>query len=82
MAPYGCGHVDPSFLLLLEADVGRSLVESYPKPLQLPLNDPLVLQWLQDVENNEYEAAGPGHRNDLSPSPLPVLCPFNYTRQI
>lgn len=82
VASHGCGHVDPSLLLLLEADIGRFLVESNPEPLQLSLDDPLVLQRFEDVEDDENEAAGPRHCNHLPPPPLPVLCPFNYTWQI
>ena len=82
VASHRCGHVDPSLLLLLEAAIGRFLVESNSEPLQLSLDDSLVLQRFEDVEDNENEAAGPRHCNHLPPSPLPILCPFNYTWQI
>lgn len=77
---YWCSHVDASLLLLLEADVRRLLVESDAEPLQLFLDDPLVLQWLEDIQDNEDEATGSGHSYHLSPPPLAILGPLNDTR--
>lgn len=50
---YGRREVDASFVLLLEADVGRLLVEADPEALQLVLDQLLVSERLQNVQNNQ-----------------------------
>lgn len=50
---YGRSEVDASFVLLLEADVGRFLVEADPEALQLVLDQLLVSERLQNVQNNQ-----------------------------
>ena len=74
------GQVDASFVLLLEADVGRFLVQSDPEPLQLLLDESLVLQRLEDIQHDEDEATRSRHSYDLPPSPLPILGSLNDAR--
>ena len=76
------GQVNASFLLLLEADVGRLLVESNPKPLQLLLDESLVFQRLEDIQHDEDEATRSCNGDDLPAPPLPILGPLNDARQI
>lgn len=45
--------VNASFVLLLEANVGRLLVQSDAKTLQLMFYEPLVKKRLQHIEHNE-----------------------------
>ena len=75
-------HVDPSLVLLLEDDVGRVLVQPDPEALQLPLQDLLVPEGLQNVEDDEDEVGGPRHGDNLPPSTLSVLGALDDTRQI
>lgn len=58
---YSRGEVDASFVLLLEADVGRFLVEADPEALQLVLDQLLVPERLQDVQDDEDQVAGTSH---------------------
>lgn len=58
---YSSGKVDASFVLLLEADVGRFLVEADAESLQLMLDQLLVSQRLQNIQDNQDQIAGTSH---------------------
>lgn len=58
---YSSGEVDASFVLLLEADVGRFLVEADAESLQLMLDQLLVSQRLQNIQDNQDQIAGTSH---------------------
>lgn len=60
---YSGGEVDASFVLLLEANVGRSLVEADSEALQLVLDQLLVSERLQDVQDDQDQVAGTSHWN-------------------
>ena len=58
--------IDSTLVLLLEDDVGWSLVHSDPEPFQLVLQDFLVAERLQHVQHNKDDVGGSCHRNNLS----------------
>lgn len=58
---YSRGEVDASFVLLLEADVGRFLVEADAEALQLVLDQLLVSERLQNVQDDQDQVAGTSH---------------------
>ncbi len=74
--------VDAALVLLAEDDVWRFLVEPDPVALQLSLDDPLVPERLENVQDDEDEAAGPGDGDDLATSALAVLGAFDDAGQI
>ena len=65
--------VDSTFLFSLEVNVGRSFVESDAEAFELVLEDLLVNERLEDVQNDENQAACSGNCNDLFSSTLAVL---------
>ena len=58
--------VDSTLVLLLEDDVGWSLVHSDPEPFQLVLQDFLVAERLQHVQHNKDDVGGSCHCDNLS----------------
>lgn len=59
--PYSSGEVNASFVLLLEADVGRFLVEPDTEALQLVLDQLLVSERLQNIQDDQDQVAGTSH---------------------
>ena len=57
--------VDSTLVLLLEDDVGWSLVHSDPEPFQLVLQDFLVAERLQHVQHNKDDVGGSCHCDNL-----------------
>lgn len=78
----GVGDSNATFVLLLENDVGRILVNSNTEPFQLILDHSLVSQGLIDIENNEDKMAGFGNGDNLATSTLTILGSLDDTRQI
>ena len=58
--------VDSTLVLLLEDDVGWSLVHPDPEPFQLVLQDFLVAERLQHVQHNKDDVGGSCHCDNLS----------------
>lgn len=63
-------HVDSAFVLLLECDVWRFLVEPDAEAFQFGFYYSLVGEGLIDVENNENQVTCPGNGYYLATSPL------------
>eukprot|EP00053_Salpingoeca_punica_P020781 m.212348 g.212348 ORF g.212348 m.212348 type:complete len:417 (+) comp20083_c0_seq1:2736-3986(+) len=79
---HGAGEVDAAFLLFLQRDIGRLLVQPDAKAFQLILDDGFVPQRLQHVQHNEDEVASPRDCNDLATTTFAVLGTLNDTRQV
>lgn len=53
--------INASFVLLLEANVGRFAVQTNAKAFQLVFNYLLMPQGFQDIQNDEDQVTGSGH---------------------
>ena len=73
----GTGDVKAAFILLLERNVWRLLVNADAESFELRLDNLLVCEWLIDIKNNEDEVAGLGDGNDLTTATPAVLGAFN-----
>lgn len=76
------GDRDSSLLLLLDRDVGRSLVQADAEAFQFVLDDGFVGERLEDVEDDEDQVAGSGDGDDLSTATLAVLGALDDTGQV
>lgn len=76
------GDGDTAFVLLLENDVWRLLVDPDSESLQFVLDDPLVRQRLVDVENDEDKVAGLCDSNNLPTTTLAILGSLNNSGQV
>ena len=76
------GNRESSLVLFLEDDVWRLLVDSNPESFKLGFDDSLVCEGLVDIQDDEYQMAGLGNRNDLATTAFAVLCALNDTWQI
>lgn len=74
--------VDSALIFFPESDVRGLLVEADTKAFQLSLDDLLVAQWFQNVQNDENEAAGSSHCDNLTTATLTVLGALNNSRQV
>jgi hypothetical protein len=66
--------VEAPFVLLLEDDIGRLLVDANAEPFQFLLDDSFIREWLVDVKDDEDEVACFGDGDDLSSSSFAILC--------
>lgn len=73
---------DASFILLLEDNVGRILIDSYTEAFELVLDDSFVSEGLVHIKNDENEMTGFGNGNDLTTSAFAILGSLNDTGQI
>ncbi len=73
---------DASFVLLLEDNVGRILIDTYTEAFELVLDDSFVSEGLVHIKNDENEMTSFGNGNDLTASTFAILGSLNDTRQI
>ncbi len=79
---YSAGDANPSFVFLLENNIGRGFVNSHAETFQFRLNHPLVCQGLIDIENDEYEVARFCDSNDLTTSSFAIFGTLDDTGKI
>ncbi len=72
-------YTDPSFVLLLEDNVGRLLVDSDTEAFELGLDDSFVGQGLVDIKNNKNEMACLRNSYDLTTSTFAIFGSLNDT---
>ena len=71
-----------SFVLFLEDNVGRILIDTYTEAFEFVLNDSFVSEGLVHIKNNENEMTGFGNSDDLTASTFAILGSLNDTGQI
>ena len=65
-----------------ERSIRRFPVQPNPHSFQLRLQKRPLLRLLRSIQNHQDQIARLRGTNDLPPSPLPLRCPLNNTRQI
>lgn len=74
--------INASFVLFLEDDIWRLLIDSDAEPFQFVFDDLLVRQWLVNVQNNENKMASSGDRDDLSSTTFAILGTLDDSGQV
>lgn len=73
-------YVQAAFVLLLDSDVGWSLVDSDAESFQFVFDHSLVSQWFVDIKDDENQMTRLCNRNDLATSTATVFGALNDTR--
>ena len=78
----GIRDADPTFVLLLEDNVWRILVDSDTKALEFVFDNSFVSEGFVDIENNEDKMARLRNSDDLTATTFAVLGSLDDTGQI